>query len=118
MTFVILALTAAVALPAVQLTSESSTRLGGATVSDINPALIEEMNLYPPLYGVVVTDVDPDSPAGLSGMKPGDLIQWVNSAPVRSVTQLKDTLWRMGLDPVMFQVSRNGTAFVFTVSLR
>ena len=118
MAFLILALGAGVVLPADQTGYEIPTRLGGATLSDINPALIQEMDLAPPYYGVVVTDVDPDSPAGLAGMQPGDLIQMANSAPVRSISQLKDTIWRMGLDPVMFQVSRKGTLFVFTVSLR
>jgi S1-C subfamily serine protease len=118
MTFLILALAAAVVLPADQTAGQTSARLGGATISDISPALIEEMNLQPPIYGVVVTDVDPNSSAGLAGMQPGDMIQWVNSAPVQSVTQLKDTIWRMALDPVMFQVTRNGTVFVFTVLLR
>ena len=118
MTFLILALAATLVLPAVQTAGQTSADLGGATISDINPALIQEMNLQPPIYGVVVTDVDPNSSAGLAGMQPGDMIQWVNSAPVQSVTQLKDTIWRMALDPVMFQVTRNGTVFVFTVLLR
>jgi S1-C subfamily serine protease len=118
MTFLILALTATVLLPAPQAGANRPAFLGGAIITDISPALIEYLNLQPPYYGVVVTDVDPDSPAGLAGMQPGDVIQMVNTAPVYTVTQLKDTIWRMALDPVMFQVSRQGTVFVFTVSLR
>jgi S1-C subfamily serine protease len=118
MAFLILALGASVVFPAAQTGNEIHPRLGGATLSDINPALIQELELAPPYYGAVVTDVDPDSPAGLAGMQPGDLIQMVNSAPVRNVSQVKETIWRMGLDPVMFQVSRRGTLFVFTVTLR
>lgn len=94
------------------------TTLGGVTVSNITPALIDRLSLRPPYHGVVVIDINPNSPAALSGMKPGDVIQMANSAAVQNVTQLKDTLWREGLDPVMFQVSRQGIVFVFTVSLR
>jgi S1-C subfamily serine protease len=118
MTFLILALGASVVLPAVQNGSEIPTRLGGAYISDFNRTLIEEMDLQPPYYGVVVTDVVPDSPAGLAGMRPGDVIVMANSAPAQSVSQLKDAIWRMAVDPVIFQVSRKGTVFVFTVSLR
>jgi len=118
MTFLILALGATVVLPAVQTGSEIPTRLGGAYISDITPALIEAMDLQPPYYGVVVTDVDLDSPAGLAGMRPGDVLIMANSEPVQSVSQLKDSIWRMAVDPVIFQANRKGTVFVFTVSLR
>jgi len=93
-------------------------RIGGISIEDLNPALIQLAELRPPFYGVVVMDVDPYSPAALSGIRPGDVIQWVNSTSVQNVSQLRDTIWRTGLDPVTFQVNRQGTAFVFTVSLR
>ena len=96
----------------------NALNLGGAAIADVSPALIDYFNLLPPYYGVVVTDVDPNSPAAFAGMRPGDMIQFVNSAQVQSATQLKYNLWRNPLDPAMFQVSRNGTVFIFTFSIR
>ena len=63
---------------------------------------------------VLVTDVDPSSPAGASGLLPGDVIVAVNNTSVQSVTELKDTIWWMGLTPVVFSVVRGGDDYIFT----
>ncbi len=40
--------------------------------------------------GVVVTEVDPDSPAANSGLRPGDLVLEVNRVPVANVGKFKE----------------------------
>jgi S1-C subfamily serine protease len=76
--------------------------VAGATIENMGPGF------------VVVTHVDPSSAAGSAGMLPGDVIVAVNNIAVHSVTELKDTIWRTGLTPVIFSVTRNGVGYVFT----
>ncbi len=62
--------------------------------------------------GVVVTDVDPDSPAADRGMQPGDVIIAVNSKEVSSadeVTAAMDEAAKSGRKAVLVQVTRNDT---------
>jgi S1-C subfamily serine protease len=37
--------------------------------------------------GLLVTRVDPDSPAGTSGLRPGDVITKINRVPVRTLAE-------------------------------
>lgn len=56
----------------------------GVTVSNITPDMAQQLELES-TKGVVVTEVDPDSPAGDAGLQPGDVITQVNRQPVRNV---------------------------------
>jgi S1-C subfamily serine protease len=91
-----------------------TNQIGGATIENLTPDISEELGLPPTMRGVVVLGVDPYSPAGKSGMLPGDVIVAVNNTSVESVTELKDTVWRMGLTPVIFSVIREGIGYIFT----
>jgi serine protease Do len=42
--------------------------------------------------GVLVTDVEPDSPAAMAGIQPGSLIQEVNRKPVDNVKEFKEAV--------------------------
>ena len=59
-------------------------------------------------------DVNPSSPAGESGLLPGDVIVGVNNAPMETVSELKDTIWWMGVTPVVFSVVRGGEDYILT----
>jgi S1-C subfamily serine protease len=59
-------------------------------------------------------DVNPSSPAGESGLLLGDIIVGVNNAPMETVSELKDTIWWMGVTPVVFSVVRGGEDYIFT----
>jgi len=56
----------------------------GLTVADITPAVARQLGLAS-TRGVVVTDVDPNSPSGEAGLEPGDVIAQANRQPVRDV---------------------------------
>jgi len=92
----------------------STEEIGGATIQNLSPALAEELDFSPNMPGIVVMDVNPSSPAGKSGLLPGDVIMAVNYTPVQTVSELKDTIWWMGLTPVTFSVVRGGADYIFT----
>jgi len=92
----------------------SAEEVGGATIQNLNPALAQELDFPPNMPGIVVIEVNPSSPAGDSGVLPGDVIIAVNNTPVQTVSELKDTIWWMGVTPVVFSVIRDGTNYVFT----
>jgi serine protease Do len=87
--------------------------LQGAQVSNLTPALAEELGVEKG-SGVLITDLSRGSPAAIYGFAPGDLIVTVNGRRVSSVTQLEQALkgangWRITA------VGPNGTK---TISVR
>src|SRR5262245_39821446 len=88
--------------------------VGGAGIADLNPLLAEQMGLPPGARGIVVIGVNPSSPAGVAGVLPGDVIVGVNNVAVQTVGELKDTVWKMGLTPLVLAISRDGAAYLFT----
>jgi len=63
----------------------------GLQVSDITPELIERHRLrVKPGEGVLVTHVDPDSPAAEAGVRPGEVILAVQRRRVRSVEDFRE----------------------------
>src|SRR6201996_4526217 len=75
----------------------------GAKVSNISPAVADEMHLDTDTEGVVVTDVAEDSIAGNYGFQKGDIILAVNNQKIAKTSDLekatKDSsrMWRIKL---------------------
>jgi Do/DeqQ family serine protease len=75
----------------------------GAKVSNISPAVADEMHLDADTEGVVVTDVADDSIAANYGFQKGDIILAVNSQKIaktsdlEKVTRENSRLWRIQL---------------------
>ncbi|MGH9431726.1 MAG: DegQ family serine endoprotease [Terriglobia bacterium] len=65
----------------------SSGALAGITVQDITSSIRDRLRLPSDLQGVVVTGVDPRSPAGQIGLGQGDVIMGVNRHPVQNVSE-------------------------------
>lgn len=65
----------------------SHSTLQGVSVQDLNPQISQQLQLPPGTRGVVVTSVDPNSPAGEEGvLTRGDVIMDINRQPVTSVS--------------------------------
>ncbi len=60
----------------------------GVTAQSITPELAAGLSLKQD-WGVILNDVDPDGPAGASGLKPGDIILSLNGR--RSPTAASST---------------------------
>jgi serine protease Do len=61
--------------------------LNGVTVSDLDPQTRQDLKLPDSVKGVVITEVQPDSPAAEAGLKQGDVIQEINRQPVKTADE-------------------------------
>jgi serine protease Do len=67
--------------------------LKGVSVEALTPDLREKMQLPDSVKGgVVITDLDDDSPAAAAGLQPGDLILQVNHRPVNTVAEFNSAV--------------------------
>jgi len=69
----------------------SSGKLG-VSVQDLNPQIARQLGLPSSVSGVVVTQVQPDSPAAEAGIQRGDVVQEVNRQPVKSASDFRIAL--------------------------
>jgi len=64
--------------------------LGGATVANLSPALIDELaEPSLPVHGVVVTEVRAASPAQMLRLTPGDVLVRINSEQIKTVDDVR-----------------------------
>jgi serine protease Do len=66
---------------------EDNGTLNGVTVSDLDQQTREQLKVPENIKGVVITEVQPDSPAAEAGLKQGDVIQEINRHPVKDAEQ-------------------------------
>lgn len=83
----------------------------GLAVQPLTPELAEEFG-YRDLTGVLVTDVQPDSPAADAELQRGDLILEVNRQPVGSVAELQEALAKAGERALLLIRRRDASLFV------
>ena len=90
----------------------SGGTLRGISVQNLTPALRDRLGLPSEVRGVVITDIDQNSPAAQAGLQPGDVIQGINRRPVSTVAEFN----RMAAEAtgeVLLRVNRQGqSAFV------
>ncbi len=85
--------------------------LEGLSVDELTPQIARQLNLPRETHGVVVSQVDPDSAAGMAGLHRGDVIQEVNRKPVYNVRDFEDAVRQGGGQPVLLLVNRGGNTF-------
>ena len=94
--------------------AERRGQLGSDVFAGVELAeLAPGMAGYGSVEGVAVVDIDPGSPAGRSGLLPGDVIIGVNNKPVVNQQELHEQLEETSR-PVALTVFRNG-AIIFLV---
>src|SRR5678816_293221 len=64
----------------------------GVAIQDLNPQIARQLGLPSSVSGVVVTEVQPDSPAAEAGIRPGDVVQEVNRQPVKSASDFRNAV--------------------------
>ncbi len=92
----------------------------GLAMAPLDSAMREKYRLGSDVQGVVITDVDPDSPAAEKNLQPGDVILEVQNEAVRTpddVTKRVDAGAKAGRKAVLLLVSRDGQANYVGVSL-
>ncbi|MCS7233336.1 MAG: DegQ family serine endoprotease [Synergistetes bacterium] len=88
----------------------------GIKVSDITSDFRRKYNLIED-NGVVITYVDPESPAGMVGLKEGDVIVEVNGKEIRNLKDWDEALSSLKEDSLVLLVSRSGSTFYVSISL-
>jgi Do/DeqQ family serine protease len=84
-----------------EITIKSRSPFQGAKVSNISPAVADELRLDSNIEGVVIVEVDGDAPAQNVGFKKGDVILAVNNqkitktADLERVTKEQARFWRI-----------------------
>jgi serine protease Do len=97
-------------------TSEGA--LEGVEVQNLTSDLAQQLNLPASTKGVVVTQVDPSSPAGSVGLDRGMVIQEVNHKPVNNISEYKQALAGSNNQPVLLLVNQGGVTRYIVIESR
>jgi serine protease Do len=102
-----------------QLRKEGHVHRGeiGVYAQTITPSLAAGLDL-PRDWGVVLADVESDSPAEKAGLKPGDVVLSVNSRVMENARQLEVNLYRRRVgEKVAIEVQRGTQKLTFDVPI-
>ena len=89
----------------------------GITVREITPELATALNLDE-RKGLLIREIQLESPADKVGLKPGDLITSVNGVNVRTTRDANRTIFGLKVgDRLTFDISREGETRQFTLVL-
>src|ERR1700735_973094 len=103
-----------------QASSETSgAALEGVQVQDLTSDISQELNLPTGTHGVVVTSVDPSSPAAAAQppLRRGDVIQEINHKPINGTSEHPQALAGADKQPVLILVNHGGvTGYVVVES--
>jgi serine protease Do len=81
--------------------------LRGIQVQNLTPSIRDRLGLPSSVHGVVISDLDPDSPAAQTGLQSGDVIQSIERQPVNSVADF-NRLAAPAKGKVLLRVNRQG----------
>lgn len=85
----------------------------GLTVQSITPQMAQSLGMTR-AEGVVVTTVEPDSPAGQAGLRQGDVILEINKAKISGMAAYHKAMTQVKKDgTALFLVQRGGTTLFF-----
>lgn len=88
----------------------------GLSVQGLTPELAEQYDLQGE-SGVLITGVDPGSPASLVNLQAGDLIVEANHVPISNVGELQNALGKSP-DQTLLLVKRNGASLFVVIRLK
>ncbi|KUK13318.1 MAG: DegQ family serine endoprotease [Synergistetes bacterium] len=104
-------------IPQEEKVSKISEETIGIRVSDITPELRRKYDITEK-HGVVITYVDPNSPADVADLREGDVILEVNGREIRDVQDWEEAVSGLGKGSIVFLVSRSGNTFFVSISLK
>src|SRR6202046_5664254 len=98
----------------------SGAALEGVQVQDLTSDISQELNLPTGTHGVVVTSVDPSSPAAAAqpSLRRGDVIQEINHKPINSTSDYQQALAGADKQPVLILVNHGGVTGYVVVEPR
>ncbi len=88
----------------------------GAHAQTITPALATGLGL-PQDWGVILSDIDPGSPAETGGLRAGDVITSIDGVPIDSLPKYTAFLYLHSVGrPMEIKVVRNGTLVTLSIT--
>ncbi len=87
----------------------------GLDLQPLTPELQKRLEIPEETKGVLVANVDPESPAAEQGIRRGDIIMEVNRKLVESLDDVRTALKDSGDKPVLLLISRAGQTVFMTV---
>jgi len=87
-----------------QSESTGSGVMHGVQVQTLTPDMTQDLGVPSGTHGVVITSVDPSSPAAAAGLDRGDVIQEVNHKPVNNAEEYQEALQGAGDRAVLLLV--------------
>ncbi|MDP2754052.1 MAG: PDZ domain-containing protein, partial [Nitrospirota bacterium] len=96
--------------------SEYNNLLRGVTVQDLTPEIYNKLNLPKKLKGVIVSDIDEDSPATMV-LKEGDVLQEINRQKINNVRDYENVVAKIKPgENILLLVFRSGSSLYVTLS--
>ena len=89
--------------------------LRGIAVQNLTPSIREQLSLPGNVTGVVIGNLDPNSPAARTGLQEGDVIESINRQPVRSVADF-NRLAAQANGQTLLRVNRQGNGAFVVIS--
>jgi serine protease Do len=86
----------------------TGSALEGVQVQDLTSDISQQLGLPAGTRGVVVSSVDPSSPAAASGLNQGDVIQEVNHKSISNTSEYQQALAGANKQPVLLLVNNRG----------
>ena len=93
----------------------SEGTLRGIAVQNLTSDLRDQLGLPPTVRGVVISDLDSNSPAAQAGLQPGDVIESINRQPVRSVADF-NRLAAAAKGRTLLRINRQGDSYFVVIS--
>jgi serine protease Do len=98
--------------------SEYNNLLRGVTVQDFTPEIYNKLNLPKKLKGVIVSDIDEDSPATMV-LKEGDVLQEINRQRINNVRDYENTAAKIKPgENILLLVFRGSSSLYITLSTK
>jgi serine protease Do len=94
---------------------EEPAAVDGIQLEQMTPRIARELELPANTVGVVVFEVEPDSPAAEAGLRVGDVIVEVDRKPVSSIQAVERVLRNRGSQPVVLLVNRSGETLYIVI---
>ncbi len=89
--------------------------LRGISVQNLTPSMRDQLGLPANVNGVVITEVDPNSPGAQYGLQQGDVIEGINRQPVRNVGDF-NRLAAQAKGQTLLRINRQGNGVFVVIS--
>jgi len=97
--------------------SERHEGAAGMRVEPLTPDLARNLGVEA-THGLVVREVEPNGPAAVAGLQPGDVITQANGQAIEGPGELRSALESAGQRPVLLLVTRDGSTIFLTIRPR